>query len=116
MIVLEELLEKREHIFAKHNSRGYIDFKHMFIADPEAPPLHLKITVERDGYVSHGDFRLLITTNSTRSQVFLCEPTRFFGKTPFGAAHFWVLKPEVYLTTDVKEYSNFTFQKGWCTL
>ena len=52
MIVLEELLEKREHIFAQHNSRGYIDFKHMFIADPEAPPLHLKITVARDGYVS----------------------------------------------------------------
>jgi len=122
VIVLEELLDKRERVFANHNKMGYIDFKHMLIADPLAPPLHLKITVQSSSYVRRDkiadwceqrrviDWTCCVSIPS--SQLFLCEPTRFFGQTASTAAHFWVLKPDVFLTTDVKDYATFSFQKG----
>ena len=51
-ILFEDLLQRREHIFAKHTAMGYQDFKHILIADPGAPPLHLHIEVKEYGPVS----------------------------------------------------------------
>jgi len=90
--VLEALNSNwKEGILKKHVASGYLDYKNILVADPDAGPLSIKMTIRKN------------------APFFICEPTMFMGKMIASTDHFWLLKPLVYVTENVADTTSFVF-------
>lgn len=74
--------------------QGYQDFKYLIHGNQGAGPLSIELNIEQpDG------------------PILICQTPGIWGSLPQGFAKLWEAEIELYITLDVADYKNFTFDK-----
>jgi hypothetical protein len=86
-------------VVSKANSRGYLDYKHLYYGSQQDGPLSLQIHVQQRGYI------------------YLCEGARLGGKLLSTFVHMWESAIEIYQTSlspdeGSTKLDHFEFKKG----
>lgn len=95
-LIYEELVDKNLVLRSKKNQ--YLDFKYLLYCSETAGPLSLAIRTSRPG------------------PVFICQTPGIWGALPNGFVKLWESNSELYVTTNVANYTDFHFDKTKATL